>query len=110
MEARKLLTAMAVGSIGVLYVTLTGKDATALSASGKTLAILAIIAMGLSAAFGFAAWRYDSLWAYERATDSAHGAEKWHTRKKACDLTQLALFALGVAAAMVLTIAIVLLK
>jgi hypothetical protein len=63
MEARKLLTAMAVGSLGVLYATLTGRDAPALAAYSKILAILAIFAMGLSAAFGFAAWRADARWA-----------------------------------------------
>jgi hypothetical protein len=141
MEARKLLTAMAVGSIGVLYATLTGKDAPALTDFGKTLAILIIIAMGLSTMFGFAAWRADARWAYAKAKEydkaipdeppnsrwsrwksncfavirkllkaSASNAENWHTCKKVCDLMQLAFFTLGIAAAMFLTIAIILLK
>ena len=140
MEARKLLTAMAVASIGVLYATLTGKDAPALTNSGKTLAILIIIAMGLSTMFGFAAWRADARWAYAKAKEydkaspdeppsrwsrwksyffaairkllkaSASNAENWHMCKKVCDLMQLAFFTLGIAAAMFLTIAIILLK
>jgi hypothetical protein len=124
MEARKLLTAMAVGSIGVLYATLTGKDAPALPDSGKTLAILIIIAMGLSTTFGFAAWRADARWAHEVAEAYKHAktkeekatvfkskaVKKWHNRKKARDRMQLAFFALGIAAAMLLTIAIILSK
>ena len=56
MEERKLLTAMAVGSIGVLYATLTGKDAPALTDDSKKFAIGIIIAMGMSTMFGFVAW------------------------------------------------------
>ena len=117
MEARKLLTALAVGSIGVLYATLTGKDAPVLSNCGKSIAILALIAMALSTASRFAAWRAEASWAFEAGhafkdhpnlDDPPRG--KSHDRKKLCDIAQLCLFAVGIGAATVLTIMTVVLK
>src|SRR5947209_8406971 len=64
-EARKLLTGMAVGSFGVLYATLTGKDAPMLDGSNNKLALWGIITMAVSAGCGLFAWRADAAWAYQ---------------------------------------------
>ena len=53
-------TAMAVGIVAVLYATLTGKEAPALADQNRLIAILAIIALTLSAGCGLAAWRADA--------------------------------------------------
>ena len=109
-EARKLLTGMAVGSLGVLYATLTGKDAPTLNVYTKSLAFAAVVLMALSAGFGLAAWRADAAWAYKAAENFASPYIKkpegapWHSIKKFCDISQLALFGAGLLLAAVLTL------
>jgi hypothetical protein len=110
-EARKLLTAMAVGSVGVLYATLTGKDAPTLEACTKSLAFLSIVAMALSAGCGLFAWRADSAWAFRAAKNfqkdpalDAPDGGRWHDVKKSLDVAQLTLFVFGLAVAVALTL------
>lgn len=110
-EVRKLLTTMAVGSLGVLYATLTGKDAPALDAYGRWLALAAVILMVLAAGFGLAAWRADAAWAYRAAKNfEAHpelvvpNGDPWHLFKKWCDWLQVALFGAGLLLAALLTL------
>jgi len=110
-EARKLLTAMAVGSIGVLYATLTGKEALALDAFNKWLALTAVVSMALSAGFGLAAWRADAAWAYRAAVNFGKKPDltkpnggPWHMVKKWCDRFQVALFSAGLLLAALLTL------
>lgn len=99
-EARRFLTAMAVGSLGVLYATLTGKAAPPLIASDRLIAIIAILAMAISAAFGLASWRADAAWAYRAGKNPPTENNQpdggvWHQVKKVCDLVQLVLFGVG---------------
>jgi hypothetical protein len=109
-EARKLLTGLAVGSVGVFYATLTGTNRPVLDGWSKWLAIISLGLMASSAGFGLAAWRADAAWAYRAAieferdstlTSPYQGAA--HFIKKWCDLAQLFLFMLGLLAAAVLT-------
>ena len=110
-EARKLLTAMAVASFGVLYATLTGKDAPTLDAWSKSLAFLGIVAMALSTGCGLFAWRADAAWAYRAAKNFQKDPKLevpdggyWHKVKKSFDVTQLILFVFGLVVAMALTL------
>jgi len=129
-EARKLLTAMAVGSLGVLYATLIGKDAPDLadySNYSKWLALGIAFSMILAAIFGLAAWRADAAWAYEKAEgkksvekkcrrflwiknwrDEEQRLDKCHCIKKWCDKSQLYLFGVGLVFAAWLTVTIIL--
>jgi hypothetical protein len=110
-EARKLLTAMSVGTLGVIYATLTHKDAPTLDAYDKALAILSIVSMTLSAGFGLAAWRADAAWAFRTAenfkkhpTAVKPNGGCWHLVKKSCDIAQLTFFGLGLLMAASLTL------
>jgi hypothetical protein len=110
-EARKLLTGMAVGTIGVLYATLTGKNAPTLDALNKWLVLLTVVMMALSAGFGLAAWRADAAWAYKagenfrkRPEQTKPNGSPWHDVKQFCDIVQLVLFAHGLLFAAILTL------
>ena len=110
-ESRKLLTAMAVGSLGVLYATLTSKDAPFLDPSSRQLALAAVISMALSAGFGIAAWRADAAWAYKTALKFKENPAEtepddgmWHNIKKWCDRFQVAFFGVGLLLAAFLTL------
>jgi hypothetical protein len=110
--ARKLLTGMAVGSFGVLYATLTGKDAPMLDAGNNKLALLSIVTMAVSAGCGLFAWRADAAWAYQVAKcfEKTPALERpprdisWHKVKKLLEFAQLTLFLLGLALATALTL------
>ncbi|MFN8002456.1 MAG: hypothetical protein U0X75_15720 [Acidobacteriota bacterium] len=109
-EARKLLTGFAVGSLGVLYATLTSKAQPALAVLDKGLALTTIFTMAAAAAFGMLAWRADAKWAYQVARDFKTNPEAeepfdniWHRRKKRYDLTQNLLFGLGLILAVFFT-------
>lgn len=110
-EARKLLTAMAVGSLGVLYATLTGKDAPVLDTGSKWLALAAVVFMALAAGFGLAAWRADAAWAYKAANNFDKNSElvkpegePWHQVKRWCDRFQFILFGIGLLLTALLTL------
>jgi hypothetical protein len=112
-EARKLLTTMAVGSIGVLYATVVGKDSPPLQNGDEYLAIAIVVSMVVAALFGLSAWRADAAWAYQSARYFANNkgatwddVKKWHNVKKWCDLVQAISFAIGLAFAGWLTIGI----
>jgi hypothetical protein len=133
-EARRLLTAMAVGSLGVLYATLIPKDAPDLGAYSKALALGIAFSMVLSAGFGLTAWRADAAWAYQsgevgkksgnrgrnrkweclRSLRMRNWREKslrltqWHCIKKWCDRVQLASFGVGLFLAALLTLELIL--
>ena len=107
-EARKFLTAMAVGTLAVLYATLTGKDAPSLADENRLIAILAIMAMALSAGSGLAAWRADAAWAFTAGNRSPKRGKPdggwWHDIKKWCDYSQVATFAAGLLLTAILTL------
>jgi hypothetical protein len=111
-EARKLLTGMSVGAIGILYATLTGNNATTLDAMNKLLVLVTVVAMALSTGFGLAAWRADAAWAYKAAKNYKPEQIKpdggpWHDVKKFCDRVQFALFAYGLLLAAIVTIRLI---
>src|SRR5450755_2487049 len=103
---------MGVGCVGVLYATLTGKDAPILDVYSKQLAFAAVVLMGSSVLFGLLAWIADALWAKKAAenfektpallTPDPRGL--WHTVKGCCDWVQLVLFLVGFSAAALLTL------
>lgn len=110
-EARKLLTGLSVGSLGVLYATLAGRTAPALDPAAKWLAVAVVIAMALAAGCGLAAWRADAAWAYRAAVNfekdplrAVPDGGVWHGLKKGCDLLQIGLFAIGLSLAALLTL------
>jgi hypothetical protein len=110
-EARKLLTGMAVGSLGVLYATLTGKEAPVLNAYSRWLALAAVVSMALSAGFGIVAWRADAAWAYNAAKNFENDPSlttpdggRWHDLKKWCDWLQVGAFGFGLGMAALLTL------
>jgi hypothetical protein len=85
-EARRLLTSMAVGTIGVLYATVVGKEAPSLQNGSEYLAIAIVASMALSALYGLFAWRVDAAWAYQSAIHqrykgSPKARDKWHNIK-----------------------------
>jgi len=113
-EARRLLTTIAVGSLGVLYATLIGKDAPELGTLSKLLALGIAVSMALAAGFGLAAWRADAAWAYDTAKHFKDPMKTeppdtiWHEIKNWGDRFQVALFSVGVFLAALLTVKLIL--
>jgi heme A synthase len=107
-EARKFLTAMAVGMLAILYATLTGKEAPTLADQNRLIAILAIIILALSAGSGLAAWRADAAWAFTAGNRPPKGGKPdggwWHEIKKWCDYSQLGTFLAGLLLTAILTL------
>ena len=71
-----------------------------LIASDRLIAIIAILTMAMSAAFGLASWRADAAWAYRAGKNPPKDNNQpdggvWHEVKKVCDLVQLVLFGVG---------------
>jgi hypothetical protein len=107
-EARKLVTGLAVGSLGVFYATLTGKDPPVLDASSKFLVFWIIVLMGVSTLSGLVAWWAGARWSYNVA--SAYEKEPNRTTfpdvpphglKKLCDFILVVAFGIGIALALV---------
>jgi hypothetical protein len=106
---------MAVGSLGVLYATLIGKDAPPLNGGSEFLALAIAGSMALGAGLGLAAWRADAAWAYKAAKNFEKDPKLreprggiWHWLKKWCDRGQVVLFGVGLVFAAWLTVTIIL--
>jgi hypothetical protein len=114
-EARKLLLAMAVASVGFLFATLTGKDRAQLPPTETWCAVVAVLSMCLATGFGVAAWLADAAWAWRAAKEYEQNPSAtkplrsaWHRVKNVCDLTLLLLFLIGVSLVAFLTMRLLL--
>jgi hypothetical protein len=108
-EARKLVTGLAVASVGVLYTTLTGEKASALDLYSSYSSLIALAAMGISTLLGIFAWWCEAQWSYKAAqnfrclegdvTGKEPQGDPWHRFKVFCDTGQLTVFSIGIIAA-----------
>lgn len=115
-ETRKLLTSIAVGSIGVLYVTLVGRGASDLQSIGGSFAITIVVSMALAVLCGISASKADAAFEYQSAqyfsSSALEDAEKkamedkmeiWLKVRTWCDRIQLVSFVIGLGSAAWLT-------
>lgn len=112
-ETRKLLTSIAVGSIGVLYATKGASDLQSISGS---FAITIVVSMALAVLCGISASKADAAFEYQSAqyfsSSALEDAEKksmedkmeiWLKVRTWCDRIQLVSFVIGLGSAAWLT-------
>ena len=119
-ETRKLLTSIAVGSIGVLYASLVGKEAPALQNISGYFAITIVVSMALAVLCGISASKAASAFEYQSspyfstsALDDTEkkaledGMKRWLKVRTWCDRIQLLSFVIGLGFAAWLTVGII---
>ena len=99
------------GSIGVLYATLVGREPSSLQNDGEYLAIAIVVVMTLAALCGLSAWRADAAWACHSARYAANKGsrddrQRWLNVRRWCDRAQVVSFGIGLVLAAWLTIGI----